>query len=397
LLDPLNQPFFGCAVAGVNRTGRADARGPRSGAYATAVAERYGAEDPLGFVRGVLPRLRHWNVNTLDAGTGPEFFDQGIYYTEILEIRKAGPWFHSGQALLPDVFDPAWREAVDRRALEICVPRRESRELIGYFTDSGLNWGQRPAVGAVSSRPTLLQQCLSLEPSFAAYHAAWEFVLASRNRDLAALSRDWELDLPNKETLRQLTQAENAIASEGYERDQERFSREFARRYFTTCAAAIRKYDPHHLILGCRFTESPGPAVLAECGYPHVDVLSIAGLPVDEPSAYLDSYYKATNMPLWVGEFSWADEAFHGALSDTDAVGLTAVERMLKNGRTAFAAIAAHPAVVGYAWSRWVDGAEAQPPFGPGLVHIDDREAREHTELLRHLNATAEKLHLGRR
>jgi hypothetical protein len=50
--------------------------------------------------------------------------------------------------------------------------------------------------------------------------------------------------------------------------------------------------------------------------------------------------------------------------------------------------------VVGYAWPRWADTPEDQPPFGGGLVHVDDREAREHTELLADLNARAVVLHL---
>ena len=52
-----------------------------------------------------------------------------------------------------------------------------------------------------------------------------------------------------------------------------------------------------------------------------------------------------------------------------------------------------NPALVGYFWSPWADLAEdAAPPFGPGLVHIDDTEAREHTELFTELNLRAESL-----
>jgi hypothetical protein len=56
--------------------------------------------------------------------------------------------------------------------------------------------------------PRLLQICLSMEPGFFAYHAAWEFVLAPHAGDLAALAREWRVDLPNKEVIRQRTVAE---------------------------------------------------------------------------------------------------------------------------------------------------------------------------------------------
>ena len=54
--------------------------------------------------------------------------------------------------------------------------------------------------------------------------------------------------------------------------------------------------------------------------------------------------------------------------------------------------LARHPAVVGYAWSRWRDGAGEQPPFAGGLVHLNDAEAREHTELLADVNARVQTL-----
>jgi len=49
----------------------------------------------------------------------------------------------------------------------------------------------RPGMTAAARalRPSLLQICLSLEPSFPAYHAAWEFTLAAHGGELAAMAR----------------------------------------------------------------------------------------------------------------------------------------------------------------------------------------------------------------
>jgi hypothetical protein len=98
-------------------------------------------------------------------------------------------------------------------------------------------------------------------------------------------------------------------------------------------------------------------------------------------------------MPVLLSEFSWTRESFTRRLAAGERqAGLTTVERMLAQGRAAFERAAIHPAVVGYAWPRWADAAEDQPPFGSGLVHIDDGEAREHTELFSDLNARAATL-----
>jgi hypothetical protein len=401
LVDPHDRAFFSRGVSGVNRNGRADGRAVTPGPYAAAVAALPGAEDPQAFVRSAVQRLRSWHMNTLGPGAGPEFFDRGFYYTETLDFRKVGPAIHLGDAYLPDVFDPAWRQAADAWAREICEPRRDSRELIGYFTDFELGWAQPLAERFPASyrgdgglplppeRPSLLQICLSLEPSLRAYHAAWEFVLAPRQGDLDQLARDWRLDSPNKEALRQLTQAETPLQTEGYLRDQKRFTREFSRRYFSTCAALIRTHDPNHLILGCRFDGLPGRGVLAECVYPHVDVLSFHGRP-EGLEKWVAACHSSNGMPILIDGFSWADEAFVKTPRKRETRRLTSVERMLSKGRLLLESLVEHRAVVGYAWSDWADSEDAQPPFGRGLVHLDDREAREHTELLLEVNQRAE-------
>src|SRR5439155_8604141 len=125
-----------------------------------------------------LARLRAWHVNTLGPGSAPELRGHGWAETEILEFAKVAPQsiIRLGGAYVPDVFDPKWMEACQRQAAERCALRRGDAQLIGYFTDDELNWAQPAAESDAlrAERPSLLQICLSLEPSFPAYHAAWE-------------------------------------------------------------------------------------------------------------------------------------------------------------------------------------------------------------------------------
>ncbi len=403
LIDPHDRPFFARAVGGVNRSGWADGRPSRPGRYANAVAQLYGPNESDAFARSALQRLRKWNVNTLGAWSAPEFHDLEVPYAELIEFRKVGPSFHAGEALLPDVFDPAWRDAADVWARQICEPKRESPELIGYYTDHALGWAAplENATGVVpadpkSERPTLLQVCLSLEPSFRAYHAAWEFVLAPRGGEIEKLANDWQTPIGNREVLRQMTHEEKALRSPGYLHDAKRFLREFARRYFSISASVIRTYDQNHLILGCRFAEFPGHSVLAECIQPHVDVVSIS--PERENwDRVAQSCFSANGLPVILTEVSWADAVFARMPMKREVRRLTSVERMLSKGRNYLEKVITHRAVVGYEWARWVDGEDDEPPFGRGLVHTDDREAREHTELLADLNARAESLRIKAR
>lgn len=87
-------------------------------------------------------------------------------------------------------------------------------------------------------------------------------------------------------------------------------------------------------------------------------------------------------MPVLAGEFGWTGGAFTGRGRADEPVGQTTVERMLARGRAAFERAMNHPAWIGTAWPRWADAGDRAPPFAEGLVHVDDGEAREHTELL---------------
>lgn len=406
LIAPDDRAFFSKGVTAINRAGTMGGRWAKPGAYAAAIDAKFGAEDPEPFVSDVMRRLREWNINTMAAWTTVEFFDRGVPYTEVLEFRKISPHaFKVGAANLPDVFDPRWAEACDKWAAALCPPRRQSRDLIGYFTDNELGWAQPQAESLFAQvnleastrapeRPSLLQICLGLDPEFVARQAAWDFVLG-RHGDRAALARAWNTELPDDEAIRRLTESGTPLLSERYLADNEAFSRDFARRYFEITAAAIRRHDPNHLILGPRFGGPPGRAILLECVAPHVDVLS-ANNYRDTFYDRLDQYYRVNGMPILVGEFAWASDYFVKRPMPDEPAGFSTRDRMQAKGRAALEKAITHPGLVGYAWYRWVQGDPARiPPYSYGLVYINDETAHEHVDVLRDINARAEQIRLS--
>lgn len=326
-------------------------------------------------------RLRAWGFNALGLNAEEFLGEEGLPVMGTVGFAETGAMIHAPGARLPDVFDPEWPRQAAARAGEICLPQAERRDLVGWIADDDVRWAQ-PCGGG---RPSLLQICLSLEPAFAAYHAAWEFVLALHGGRLDAVAKAWMHPMANKEVVRALTRAEQGLATRGYWRDEARWSQEFARRYFAQTGAAIRTHDPNHLVFGCRFPVRATAAVLAECIYPSVDVAWID----------LDDIPLASGGPVFAGDFSWVDARFYVEPTQRRAHRLTSVERMLRRGRSALERAARHPSVVGYAWSQWRDAPGEQPPFARGLVHVNDAEAREHTELLADLNGRMQELRGG--
>ena len=358
LIDPEGRPFFLRAVHGVRLADRADDGAP--------------PRDPAA-------RLRLWGFNAAGLGAAP-LSEDGLAFLASADLAAAGARLTGPGLNLPDVFDPDWPRLAAARALEVCRAHAADPALIGWVSDDGLAWAASPAAG----RPTLLQLCLSLEPSHPAYHAAWEFTLALHGGRLEAVARAWGLALGNKEVLREMTRAETGLATRGYLRDQSRWTQEFARRYFATTSWALREADGNHLVMGCRFSGPVGSDVLARCVYPAVDV----AMPHwrDLPSS------GAASQPVVAGEFSWVEPDASGVSTTIWAARLTTVERMLRRGRSQLERLARHPAVVGYVWPAWEDDPGEQPPFARGLVHVNGAEAREHTELLAAFNRRAESL-----
>lgn len=363
LLAPNGRTFFARAVHGVqNFPPRADE----------------------GWAHDTGTLLRAWGFNAVGLGGDGSGPLDGFPFLAAVEFCAEGPVIAAPGVRLPDVLDPEWPKRAAARAQYVCAPLSASVELLGWVTDASVAWG----FGAAARRPGLLQICLGLEPGFAAYHAAWEFVLAPHRGRLESLARAWGVPIPNKEVLREMTRAETGLAGRGYWRDDARWARELARRYFSVTAEAIRRVDPHHLLFGCRFSRAraagqsalTGKQVLAECVYPAVDVAMPDWRELPEDGA----------MPL-LPEVCWAEESFWTAAGARER-GLTSVERMLRHARAGLLRLAAHPAVTGFVWSDWEDAPADQPPFGRGLVHADGRVAREHTELLSAFNARAESL-----
>ena len=79
-----------------------------------------------------------------------------------------------------------------------------------------------------------------------------------------------------------------------------------ANRYYKTTHDAIRRYDPHHLILGDRYEANAAlPMEVIEAALPLIDVLSFQDF-VD-PVTDLDDWYKRTGKPVLLADAAGLD------------------------------------------------------------------------------------------
>lgn len=412
LLRPDDTPMAFVGVCGLNRAGTQGGRLAKPGPYHDTVGRLYG-EDPTPFVDACFNKMRGLGFNAAGAWVTEEFFDRGVPYTDILEFNKVHEPARIRQAGInvPDVFDPAWRDAIDRQAAGICTPRAASRDLVGYFTDNELGWGQPGTdhiwgagdeVNAGNGKPTLLQACLALPADRPAAAAAWRFVMERYNNDPAALTKNWGAPVHSHEQARALTERGLVLDSAGYGRDQDAFSSHFAQTYFRLTRQAIFRHDPNHLILGCRFGAPPGVHI-AHAQHGHVDVMTANNYRhnfYERMQAYAD---EAGDLPLMNGEFSWASDYFRiiplpgepAEVRDDPSLGVGELERVRRKAAEALERAFTHPNLVGYTWYRWVQKHHDPERFHYGLVGTDDQINRFNAALFSQCHPRLESIKRG--
>jgi len=355
LIDPDGDPFFCNAVCSVNGGGLGGRR---------AFPRRTVKPDD---VEAWIKQMKGWGFNTLGSWTTEEFFNRGIAYCEIIETYYEGPYVAGGRyrhGIMPDVFDPAWKKALDEKCAKLCKPRRDDKELLGYFLDNERGFRQLLGYGAWirDSSPTwkashskqfpLLQFCLSRAPDTPACKAAWDWLLKRHEGDIERVGKAWGLSFKSKADLRAVAERGEIIVSEGLQRDQKAFLRLWVNRYYETAIGAIRRHDPNHLILGVRWGGPPSPVVLEEEAK-WTDVVS-ANNYTDVMYERMDRYYRIQQKPILVGEFGDYGDYFSGIPMHIEPEGGVPerVRTVLKLRETMDRTFT-HPAVVGWTWYRW--------------------------------------------
>lgn len=390
LVDPEGNLFIS---KGVNHVNFLSDYAPSLGyhPYNRYVSEKYGSAER--WAEETLARLRKWGFNTIGAWSSEETYNKGMPYTIILNTAlAAGADWQTGK--IADYFSKEFEATVENIASKICAQRKNDPYLIGYFTDNELRW-----TADWRSSNELFDDYLLLPPETEGKKALVKF-LKERYDDISALNRAWGT---NFSSFNDLLSAKSAPKTPAAKADRLAFLRLISERYFRVTYNVIKKYDPNHLILGCRFAYRPPNEVLMGCiGY--VDIISV--------NCYTNPYsndleirlkdfkeiHEITGLPIMITEFSF--KAMDSGLPNTKGAGVpvrTQTERA-KYYEEYVKTIVKQPFVVGYHWFQYAD----QPREGRfdgensnfGLVTIRDEPWEILIQKATIVNLRAEILHL---
>ena len=251
LITPKGEPFFSI---GLNHIDPASLRYPEN---VHLWRDKYGGSTLRWIRESVAPNLKRWGFNTVGwvqevtvrrwrhsrPFTHEEYRALEMPYCHLLPFTESHQWEQHTRHF--DFRSAEWKEWVDYVARSHCAELSEDPNLIGYFYSDCPTW--------VHSRP----------------QNAWRGPIFDPNRLKKPVGRTELVNL--------------------------------ATHYYQTIHDAIRRYDPHHLLLGDRYeANAPLPAGLVQASVGYVDVLSFQDF--RKPVAQMDTWHQVTGRPVLMAD-----------------------------------------------------------------------------------------------
>ncbi|HYW43611.1 MAG TPA: beta-galactosidase [Bryobacteraceae bacterium] len=268
--------------------------------YSANLQRKYGADWKRLWQETALARLRAWGVNTIANWSDAALYGNGrVPYTVTLGIRGAAGEVSSGSdywGRMRDVFDPRFAQAVDDSVRAMAQARRDDPWCVGYFVDNELAWGN---MRSERSRYGLALGALSQGAESAAKRAFADQARA-RYASVERLNEAWGSRFASWDDFLAKPYQPEGEWKPGMREDLAAFMKEFATRYFRTIRDALKKYDPHHLYLGSRFSGYTREEVLVAAEYCDVISFNIYRARVN-PAEW--SVLDGIDKPVVIGEF----------------------------------------------------------------------------------------------
>lgn len=400
LVDPMGRGFY---IIGTDHI-RYDGHGCEALGYAPYgrfVSEKYKSEE--AWAAATLSRLKSWGFNTLASGHSPSLRHKGLPHTEFLAL---GTSFARQEALcppgtwtgFPNVFSPEWPTYCEKVAKERCAPNRDDPWLIGYFLDNELEW-----YGKIWLPYGLFHEVWKL-PADHTGKQAWLTFLRERLEHPSGMKAHWNVSVDTWEALAAHTEPHVPMSDEARQMALDWVSH-VAERYFEPATAAIRRHDPNHLILGCRFA-GPSPGAWPSAGrfcdvvsfnyYADIDVRR--GVPRHVVDMFRE-WQAAADAPMMITE--WSFPALDTELPSTNGAGMRVdnQEQRARCFRHFQRTMFKLPFMVGSDFFMYIDepeqGIAAAFPENSnyGLVNNEDRPYERLTRAASELNPKACRLH----
>jgi hypothetical protein len=333
-----------------------------------------------------IDRLRVWGFNSAGAFNAVPPVTNRKRFPYVAFVPVPAPQLGSLGSVW-DPFAPGLKARFDTAYAQSVAPRANDPLLIGYFISNEPLLEDVPKVvptlraSQCPSKARLIALLKKKYATVAAFNAAWNCAFASF--DAAA-------EQP-------LTVATRPAAD-----DMAAFFRLFLEARYALVDTALRKHDPHHLLIGDRWM--PGTAnseVLVTTAAKYIDVVSVNYYTYGIDKAFLDRIHGWAKKPLLFSEFYYA-------VTDQGLQGGNKVNSQRERGlayRNYVEQSAATGYVVGIQWflaldqactGRFFEGFNGEAA-NTGLVNVADRPYKDFLAEVMKTNFTIYDVILGAR
>lgn len=321
------------------------------------ILRKYG--DKEAWARRVLDRFERWGVNCLGNWSAHELFRKQRpfpYCRAMLARLDSAPRVCTG---FPDVFAPEWPEHFDAQCAETLPATKDDPWLIGHFCDNEMPWGglDKGAIfrGTNPDSPVIRE---------------FERFMRERYGGLAGFNRDFGAGFTEWAQVRRMT-GEQLPQVEGDLLPMVDFAEHFAERYFSVVLSCIKKHDPNHLYLGCRFVRNmPHERIVAAAGR-HCDVMSVNCYSLWPHEEEFSRWHEVCGRPIQLGELGLPGESHSSVRPCFPVFNAETIGELVKNS--------------GERWSKqpWSLGFHWFPH--EALTGIQDRPGQPFIDALRHI------------
>jgi hypothetical protein len=364
--------------------------------YSANLQRKYGA-DWLSHSRSLaLDRLRAWGFNTIANWSDPGLYElKKVPYTATIDLSGDYARVASGQdywGKMHDPYDPKFAAAVDKSILETVGRYRDDPWCLGYFIDNEISWGS----GESDRGHFGLAYGTLAEGKDSPAKRAFVEQLKLHYAKLQNLNRAWHANFASWDALLgQPFKPEDALTPQ-MRQDFADYLKRFAEQYFSVIRDALRKYDPNHLYLGCRFAWRTPEAVAAAAEYCDVVSFNIYRSRVD---AQEWEFTEGLHKPVIIGEFHFG--ALDRGMFHTGLVATPDQPARAAMYRDYIRSVVDNPAFVGCAWFEYSD----EPLTGRvydgenyniGFVDVTDSPYPEMVEAAKAVHAEAYRRRAGK-
>lgn len=253
--------------------------------YTWNVLRKYGTIE--NWRKHVLNRFLHHGFNTFGNWSAEMMLQQDrIAHTRALNSRNDGS--PMAYRRFPDVFSEAWEDWFDQHCARSVAPHRNNPWLLGYFVDNEGAWSNPRVLSAPPATATKQAWVSLLKDRYGADVAQLNTAWGTNFADWDAVARAGSDDLPEIEPRKEVEREFNGL---------------FAEKYFGGINRILKKHDPNHLYLGCRFVKKPPDEAIIRAAGRHCDVLTVNCYSlVPERELFQTWHDQSGGRPILIGE-----------------------------------------------------------------------------------------------